>query len=51
MEKVRPICKECANKLNLEPIVGDFMVCEPCEDCGSFKPTQFTDFLEPKKTT
>jgi len=47
-ERVRAICKKCADKLNLEPIVGEFMVCEPCADCGKFVPTQFTSFLKSK---
>jgi pyrimidine deaminase RibD-like protein len=46
MEKIRPICKECADKLGLKPMIEDgFITGEPCEDCGSFSPTCFTDFM------
>lgn len=40
-----PLCKECADSKNLKPIAGEFIVAEPCSDCGSFSGTQFTDFL------
>lgn len=48
--KIRPICKECANKLNLKPKFDflNFMLSEPCADCGKIKPTLFTDYLEKK---
>lgn len=45
--KVKAICKNCADKLNLEPIAGGFIMGEPCEDCGGFG-TAFTDFMRKK---
>ncbi len=47
-EKIRPICKKCADNLKLTPLASEFILCEPCSDCGSFAGTQFTDFLKPK---
>jgi len=51
IKPVRPICKDCANKLGLTvgtingKVIGDFGLGEPCADCGECKPVQFTDFL------
>lgn len=47
--KIRPICKNCADKLNLEPLAGGFICAEPCADCGSLMGTCFTDLMKKKR--
>ncbi len=41
---IKAICEDCAKKYSqLDKPMVDYILGEPCADCGVFKPTCFTD--------